>query len=121
MSMEKSSRQALVVGGSTGIGLAIAKLLADRGETVIVTSRDAGRAGEIAAQLGPQHRGMALDLAKPDSVAEQLQNLQSLDHLALVASERDRNTLANYDIAAGTSAIIVKIIGYTAVIKALMP
>ena len=121
MSVESISKRALVVGGSAGIGLAIARLLSERGETVIVTSRDAGRAREVAAQLGPQHEGLALDLAKPDSIAGQLRALPPLDHLALVGSERDRNTLAGYDIAAGTSAVIVKVVGYTAVIKALIP
>ncbi|WP_088344821.1 MULTISPECIES: SDR family oxidoreductase [Rhodomicrobium] len=119
--MKTDSKRALVVGGSTGIGLAIARFLAERGETVIVTSRDAGRAREVAAQLGPLHEGLALDLAKPDGIAGQLRGLAPLDHLALVGSERDRNTLANYDIATGTSAVIVKVVGYTAVIKVLMP
>ena len=119
--MENKSKRALVVGGSSGIGLTIARFLAGRGETVIVTSRDADRARQAAAQLGPQHQGLALDLAKPDGVAKQLQGLPRVDHLALVGSERDRNTLATYNIESGTSAVIVKVVGYTAVIKALIP
>lgn len=119
--MENMIKHALVVGGSSGIGLAIAKLLAGRGETVTVTSRDADRARQVAAQLGPQHKGLSLDLAKPDCVAETLQGLPPVDHLALVGSERDRNTLASYNIESGTSAVIVKAIGYTAVIKTLIP
>jgi NAD(P)-dependent dehydrogenase (short-subunit alcohol dehydrogenase family) len=59
---------AVVVGGSQGIGEAIARALADAGASVAVTSRDAEVARRIAAGLGPGHIGVALDVRSTESV-----------------------------------------------------
>src|SRR6201991_1396667 len=48
----KENKIALVTGGTTGIGLAIAKRLRDQDVTVIVTGTDTGRLAEAAEQLG---------------------------------------------------------------------
>ena len=45
-------REALVVGGSAGIGLATARLLAAEGASVTIASRDAARLREAAASIG---------------------------------------------------------------------
>ncbi len=49
MSVSLSGSAALVTGGTSGIGRAIAQLLADRGAHVVVSGRDAGR-GERTVQ-----------------------------------------------------------------------
>jgi 3-oxoacyl-[acyl-carrier protein] reductase len=47
-----ADKNALVTGGSRGIGAAVAKLLAQRGATVAITySRSAGRAEEILREI----------------------------------------------------------------------
>jgi NAD(P)-dependent dehydrogenase (short-subunit alcohol dehydrogenase family) len=60
--------RALVTGGTSGIGLAMARALAEAGADVVVTGRDAGRAGEAAASL-PRAIGLALDVRDEKSVA----------------------------------------------------
>jgi short-subunit dehydrogenase len=59
---------ALVTGGSSGIGAATARALADAGARPLIAGRDAGRLAEVARQTG----GTALtaDLARPDGPAE---------------------------------------------------
>ena len=47
-----AGREALVVGGSAGIGLATARLLAAEGASVTIASRDAARLQEAAASIG---------------------------------------------------------------------
>jgi NAD(P)-dependent dehydrogenase (short-subunit alcohol dehydrogenase family) len=47
---------ALVTGAASGIGLATARLLADRGARVLVTDIDAAGAERVAADLGPADR-----------------------------------------------------------------
>jgi NAD(P)-dependent dehydrogenase (short-subunit alcohol dehydrogenase family) len=63
-----SGTRALVTGGTSGLGLAMAKALAEAGATVAVTGRDAGRASAAAARL-PRATGLALDVRDEASVA----------------------------------------------------
>lgn len=49
--IDLTGRTALVTGGSTGIGLETARLLAARGARVIVTGRDQGRLDDAAASI----------------------------------------------------------------------
>jgi NAD(P)-dependent dehydrogenase (short-subunit alcohol dehydrogenase family) len=59
---------AVVVGGSQGIGEAIARALAEAGASVAVTSRDAHVAKRLATENGPAHIGVALDVRLSESV-----------------------------------------------------
>ncbi|MCY4425349.1 MAG: SDR family NAD(P)-dependent oxidoreductase, partial [Acidimicrobiaceae bacterium] len=52
MDLGLAGREALVVGGSAGIGLATARLLAAEGASVTIASRDAERLQEAAAGIG---------------------------------------------------------------------
>ena len=65
-----ADRAVLVTGGSRGIGLAIVRAFADRGDGVAVHHRDsAARAAEIVAGLpGRGHTAVQADLADPDAV-----------------------------------------------------
>ncbi len=66
---ELRDRVALVTGGSRGIGLAIARSLADGGARVAVLGRDGSRAVEAAQSLpGSGHAGFACDVGDADQV-----------------------------------------------------
>jgi short-subunit dehydrogenase len=59
---------ALVTGGSSGIGAATARALADAGARPLIAGRDAGRLAEVARQTGGT--ALAADLATADGPAE---------------------------------------------------
>lgn len=63
------SRVVVVVGGTSGIGLAVARRAAARGDEVVVVARDAGRVAEVAATLGGPAYGVAADVVDEDAVA----------------------------------------------------
>src|SRR4029077_3989655 len=61
--------RALVTGGTNGLGLAMARALAQAGATVVLTSRDRTRAERAAAQLEGHAAGIALDVRDHAAVA----------------------------------------------------
>ena len=112
-------KQAIVVGGTSGIGRVVAEELAARGDAVVITGRDAGRAEAIAAEIGGSSRGLALDLAEPGGFASQLAGLESVDFIVIAAVERDENTVRDYDVDSAQRLVTMKLVGYTEVIHAL--
>ncbi|TDC09358.1 D-threitol dehydrogenase [Nonomuraea longispora] len=61
-------RVALVTGGASGIGAAIAATYAAKGARVAVVDIDHEAAGSRAKELGAGHAGFACDVADPDAV-----------------------------------------------------
>ena len=118
MSERKSS---VIVGGSSGIGFAVAQALAARGEKVVLTSRDAGRAEAAARKIGGDALGLAFDLAEPQAIAGKLAGVGSVDHLVIPAIERDRNSVKDYDVARAIRLATIKLVGYVEVIHTLLP
>lgn len=114
-------KNALIVGGTAGIGRAIAVALARRGESVVITGRNAERTSAIAGEIGLGVTGIALDLTRPLEIAAALAGLSQIDHLVLSAIERDQNTVRNYDVSRALSLVTMKLVGYTEVVHTLLP
>jgi NAD(P)-dependent dehydrogenase (short-subunit alcohol dehydrogenase family) len=114
-------RSVLVVGGTSGIGREIARYFADRGDEVVLTSRDAHRAETVAKEIGGAARGLAFDLARPTEIGAALAGVERVDHLVLAAIERDLNSVAEYDVERAVRLVTLKLVGYTEVIHALRP
>ena len=70
-------------------------------------------------QSGSGTIGLAVDLSEPETIADALSSVPSVDDLVIAAIERDANTLANYDIAAAIRLVTLKLVGYTAAVHAL--
>lgn len=107
----------LVVGGTSGIGLACARARAEQGDEVVLTSRDAHRADLIAKEFGG--RGIALDLVRPLEIAAALADVGRVDHLVLAAVSRDDNKVSEYDVDAALRLVTLKLVGYTEVVHTL--
>lgn len=58
----------VVTGGSAGIGRALARRLAERGDRVLITGRDEGRLAEVARETGVET--LRVDLTLPDDRAQ---------------------------------------------------
>src|SRR5262249_3861230 len=110
------STTALIVGGTSGIGHEVARQLAARGEDVGITGRDETRAKDIAASLGRNVRGFALDLARPDDIASHVESVASVDHLVIAAIDRDDNKVRTYDTRRALNLVTMKLVGYSEVI-----
>lgn len=63
------SRLAVVSGGATGIGLAVAERLCDDGDEVVIIGRRSDRLAQAEKSIGdPAVRGVVADLSDPDDV-----------------------------------------------------
>lgn len=111
----------VVVGGTGGLGLEIARHYAEQGRPVVVTGRDPDRAGAAAVGLGKGARGIAFDLADPAAIGPALSEVGAVDRLVLAAIERDNNPIRQYDFAAATRLTTLKLVGYTETIHTLLP
>lgn len=111
----------VVIGGTAGLGLEVAKHYAAKGREVVMTGRDPARAAKVASEVGPSVRGLGFDLSMPETIAPALEGVGSVDRLVLAAIERDSNTVDGYDIAAAVHLATLKLVGYTETVHALSP
>lgn len=119
--MTGKSNRAIVVGGTSGIGREVAKLLSARGDSVVITGRDTSKAQAVAGEIGGCAQGLALDLTRPAEIAGALQSISDVNHLVIAAIDRDENTVRNYDVARALRLVTLKLVGYTEVIHSLLP
>jgi len=114
------TRTIVIIGGTSGIGLEIAKDAIARGEQVVITGRDLDSCQGIAGTLGVGARGLAVDISEPESIAESLAGIGPINGLVLAAIERDANTVRDYDIARAIRLVTLKLVGYTEVVHTLI-
>lgn len=117
---ETLDARVLIVGGTGGIGRALAERYASLRSDVVITSRDAERAASVAAEIGPNVRGIALDIAEPEKIASMLAEVGPIDRLLIVAVERDSNTVRDYDLVKARRAVTVKLVGYTEIVHTML-
>ncbi len=83
-----SSEHVIVLGGTSGIGLAAARVLLERGNRVTVTGRDAGKAAAARGELGAGAEAMVLDAADSAAVKTFFARTGTFDHLVLSFGSR---------------------------------
>ena len=109
----------VVVGGTSGLGLEVARHRSKQGDDVVVTGRDAAKAAEVASSLNESARSVAFDLTDPSAIAPALAGIERVDNLVLVAIDRDTNSVREYDIDRALSLVTLKLVGYTEVVHVL--
>jgi NAD(P)-dependent dehydrogenase (short-subunit alcohol dehydrogenase family) len=110
----------VIVGGTSGLGLDLARHYVEAGRTVVVTGRHPERAEAAGSELGVT--ALTFDLAEPEAIDGCLNVVDGpIDHLVLAAIERDVNNVREYDIAKAIRLATLKLVGYTEVIHCLAP
>jgi NAD(P)-dependent dehydrogenase (short-subunit alcohol dehydrogenase family) len=80
-------KRVVVVGGSSGIGLAVAQLAAAQGAKVVIASSNAERVQKAAESIGPEVQGHAVDVSDERAIATFFTKLGSFDHLVYTAGD----------------------------------
>jgi NAD(P)-dependent dehydrogenase (short-subunit alcohol dehydrogenase family) len=111
----------VVVGGTRGLGLEVARHYADQGREVVLSGRDQQRAEAAAAEAGGKATGIAVDLAEPGQLADRLAGVDGVAYLVLAAIERDENKISAFDLEGATRLATLKLVGYAEAIHQLAP
>src|SRR5215204_5517688 len=110
----------LIAGGTAGLGRHLAAHYQRLGRPVVITGRDQARAEAVAAELGDGVSGLGFDLGEPEGVADALRDVGPVSRLVLAAIYRDNNPVREYDVAGAVNLTTMKLVGYPAVIHALL-
>jgi NAD(P)-dependent dehydrogenase (short-subunit alcohol dehydrogenase family) len=78
---ELSGKRIVVLGGSSGIGLAVAQQAVAQGATAIIASSNADRVKQAVATLDGKAEGHALDLSNERDIQNFFQKIGDFDHL----------------------------------------
>lgn len=82
-----TGRKVLILGGSSGLGLATAKAAAAEGAKVTIVSGNRSRIDEALQQLPKGSEGLAVDLSKEDNIRAFFSTAGNFDHLVYTAAE----------------------------------
>src|SRR5258708_1245866 len=92
-------KRVVVVGGSSGIGLAVAEEVALQGVEVVIVSSNAARVQETIEPIGGEARGEAVDVSDEKAVETFFTNLGAFDHLVFTAGDKlQLSELADTDL-----------------------
>ena len=84
-SMLLKGKKVVVVGGSSGIGLATAEMAVSEGAEVIVASRNAERLDAAAKKIGAT--AISADVTSDQSVSELFRRCGAVDHVVVTAAQ----------------------------------
>jgi len=81
------NKRVVIIGGSSGIGLAVAEEAASQGADVVIVSSKAERVQEAIQSIGGNVRGEAVDVFDEKSVESFFTNIGAFDHLVFTAGD----------------------------------
>ena len=89
----------VIIGGSSGMGLAIAKEAADSGAAVIIAGRSQGKLDEAIRVIAGDVATYIVDLSDEGSVMKLFQSIGSFDHLVITGSSVKTGQLRELSLA----------------------
>jgi NAD(P)-dependent dehydrogenase (short-subunit alcohol dehydrogenase family) len=115
------AQRVVVIGGSSGIGFAIARGALAEGAIVTIGSSSAANVEAAVARLGAGASGSAVDVRDEASVAAFFEHVGAFDHLAFTAGDwgplRGGGAIAQLDLAKANATFLVRFWGALTAIK----
>jgi NAD(P)-dependent dehydrogenase (short-subunit alcohol dehydrogenase family) len=84
--MSEAAAPIVIIGGTSGIGLATAKLFAERGDAVVIVGRDQDKLTSALDGLGASARGETADASDRGASNALFARLKRIGHLVIAAS-----------------------------------
>jgi NAD(P)-dependent dehydrogenase (short-subunit alcohol dehydrogenase family) len=113
--MSLAGKRVVVIGGTSGIGFAVAQLARELGATLVVASSKAASV-EAGLERLPGATGDVVDLKDEASISGFLDRLDPFDHLAITAGDVDKRAAVfasteDLDLASAREAFEVRFWG----------
>jgi NAD(P)-dependent dehydrogenase (short-subunit alcohol dehydrogenase family) len=115
--MPKANEHVAVVGGTSGIGLSLARAAHALGCKLTLTGRGAERTAETAKSVGPGVLGCHLDLDDAGSIAAALKE----GHLVLLPLYQVATTVKDFNVGEANKLLHIKITGYIKAVSTVLP
>ena len=90
------NKRVVILGGSSGIGFAVAEQASTQGAKIVIASSNPERVQKAVEKLGANGQGHALDLSDESAVENFFVKLGAFDHLVFTAGDQ----LSLHDLAA---------------------
>lgn len=117
-----SSQHAVIIGGSSGIGLATAAHLLEKGYRVTITGRDATKLQATAGSLNGDVATVVMDAADLTSLGKSFETIGPLDHLVLaLGGGNGGGPFATVDLADLRKGFEQKTLAHFACAQACLP
>ena len=81
------NKRVVIVGGSSGIGLAVAEEAASQGAKIVIASSNAERIQKAIQSIGGEARGQAVDVSDESAVESFFAKVGAFDHLVFTAGD----------------------------------
>jgi NAD(P)-dependent dehydrogenase (short-subunit alcohol dehydrogenase family) len=85
--MNLDGKRVVVLGGTSGIGLAVARKAAGEGASIVIASSSEAKVDRALQQLSGSIAGLTIDLTQEDSIRSFFAELGAFDHLVYTAGE----------------------------------
>jgi NAD(P)-dependent dehydrogenase (short-subunit alcohol dehydrogenase family) len=82
-----AGKKVILLGGSSGIGLATAKAAAEEGARVVIVSGNRQRIDNALKELPEDAEGFAIDLSKEENIKSFFSSIGKFDHIVYTAGE----------------------------------
>jgi NAD(P)-dependent dehydrogenase (short-subunit alcohol dehydrogenase family) len=118
MTQNLKNKNLIVVGGSSGIGLAVARLAYAQGAKLVITSRSPARAKEVGASIGAEVKGRALDVNDEKSVLAFFEEFDRIDHLYIAAGGTGLGVLTDGSLTDHLAGFHTRVHGSLRIVRA---
>jgi NAD(P)-dependent dehydrogenase (short-subunit alcohol dehydrogenase family) len=112
------NKRVVILGGSSGVGLAVAEQAAAQGAKVVIASSNAERVQKAVESLGNNAQGHSVDLSDESAVETLFAKLGAFDHLVFTAGDGLRlHDLATTDLQQARGAFELRYWAALAAVK----
>jgi NAD(P)-dependent dehydrogenase (short-subunit alcohol dehydrogenase family) len=114
-------KRVVILGGTSGIGLAAAKAFVDESAQVIIASRSTKKLTEAKAEIGANVVGYEIDFRSEEGAADFFNKVGEFDHLVVTAGEGAMGHFSELPVATVKEAFDSKFWGQYITVKSALP